>query len=138
MQVDIGGNHGGRGPAHARKDCPMLSGRLLHRQVLQIIGKDKGGDPPVAKRYAHRPVSNMTDLRRNGRRRYKRPGHVLEHRLQIKFLLVMGANGGSRLLSRDSQHWHVVQPCVVKTSEQVRSEEHTSELQSLMRISYAV
>src|SRR3546814_3255006 len=32
----------------------------------------------------------------------------------------MGANGGSRLLSRDSQHWHVVQPCVVKTSEQVR------------------
>src|SRR3546814_9411423 len=90
MQVDIGGNHGGRGPAHARKDCPMLSGRLLHRQVLQIIGEDKGGDPPVAKRYAHRPVSTMTDLRRNGRRRYKRTGHVLEHRLQIKFLLVMG------------------------------------------------
>src|SRR3546814_10788954 len=62
----------------------------------------------------------MTDLRRNGRRRYKRPGHVLEHRLQIKFLLVMGANGGSRLLSRDSQHWHVVKPAAEKPSKKFR------------------
>src|SRR3546814_13307400 len=104
MQVDIGGNHGGRGPAHARKDCPMLSGRLLHRQVLQIIGKDKGGDPPVAKRYEQRPVSNMTDLRWTGRRRSTSPGHVLEHRLQIKFIVVIGDNGGQRLRSRHSMH----------------------------------
>src|SRR3546814_12207181 len=32
----------------------------------------------------------------------------------------MGANRGPRLLSRDSQHRHVVQPRVVKTREQVR------------------
>src|SRR3546814_4994684 len=34
--------------------------------------------------------------------------------------------------------WNEAAPCNISLSRQARSEEHTSELQSLMRISYAV
>src|SRR3546814_1358743 len=50
-----------------------------------------------------------------------------------------GAFAVSRLLcSPESPTWPELQHFLAKGSVQTRSEEHTSELQSLMRISYAV
>src|SRR3546814_1274600 len=45
---------------------------------------------------------------------------------------------GRRLLLADARYWHAVGASAASTPWQTRSEEHTSELQSLMRISYAV
>src|SRR3546814_2149209 len=44
----------------------------------------------------------------------------------------------SRILSEMEQRWHKEQTEQARISRDERSEEHTSELQSLMRISYAV
>src|SRR3546814_8262912 len=42
------------------------------------------------------------------------------------------------VLARDIGHWLTVILAMVIANSRIRSEEHTSELQSLMRISYAV
>src|SRR3546814_2042901 len=55
--------------------------------------------------------------------------------LERRRLLVDGGAGGAR---RASEAERVVQRMQVPGIAVVRSEEHTSELQSLMRISYAV
>src|SRR3546814_3483991 len=61
-----------------------------------------------------------------------RLAEAVPHRLQRRALF------GGQILRID--HHHVGQPLVVEARriDRLRSEEHTSELQSLMRISYAV
>src|SRR3546814_2936685 len=51
---------------------------------------------------------------------------------------VLGAAVGLALTLTFEQGEAEQQPCEGRQAEQARSEEHTSELQSLMRISYAV
>src|SRR3546814_5495532 len=60
-----------------------------------------------------------------GKRPLQRPGEV-EHRI------------GERDRGRQIEPWHAPDPHRPRRCGTLRSEEHTSELQSLMRISYAV
>src|SRR3546814_6164817 len=48
----------------------------------------------------------------------------------------LGAGGGINVISLGAVHFHPIASPALPSA--VRSEEHTSELQSLMRISYAV
>src|SRR3546814_1534860 len=73
---------------------------------------------------------------------------VHEELVQLDILLGVGIKEVMELQAGDREHRNAVELRVVKAVEQMhaartgrreaRSEEHTSELQSLMRISYAV
>ncbi len=98
----------------------MLAGWFLVGQLLQVVGQDDGGHPPLSDGGADRPVDQVADLR--GRRGLldEGPGHVLEQALEVDLLLVVPSDGGAGLLAADGQHWHVVQARVVEAGDQVR------------------
>src|SRR3546814_9792808 len=73
--------------------------------------------------YAHRLVQRQSELRKDGRLPWLRP----DAKSQVTFRYVDGKPDEVNTVVRSTQH-----------APEIRSEEHTSELQSLMRISYAV
>src|SRR3546814_4441611 len=68
------------------------------------------------------------------------PVEDLHHLLDAEVAVVVGVAQarGQRLLVVEAQAFFVAAGDQVQAEAQARSEEHTSELQSLMRISYAV
>src|SRR3546814_7018634 len=92
---------------------PKMARRILGGpwdRPATVFGGLTFGGGPIANYMSHAIVSMVETLRREGR---------------YGFLF---ANGG---FATDNH-------CIVLGKEPIRSEEHTSELQSLMRISYAV
>src|SRR3546814_1163383 len=102
-------------PGADHRAVVTCTGQLLFQHGAgALIGRDhaKVGLPAPFRDRGHRDLDPRVDLRRIEARRDGRVGKV----------------HGLRLLADEKYARHVV----------VRSEEHTSELQSLMRISYAV
>ncbi len=98
----------------------MLAGRLLERQILQVVGQDDGGGPPFTQRNADGPVDQMADLRRRRGLFDEGAGDILHQALEIDFLLVVASEGGAGLLAADGQHRLVVEAGVVEAGDQVR------------------
>src|SRR3546814_6317136 len=73
--------------------------------------------------YAHRLVQRQSELRKDGRLPWLRP----DAKSQVTFRYIDGKPAEVDTVVLSTQH-----------APEIRSEEHTSELQSLMRISYAV
>ena len=71
-------------------------------------------------RDAHRPVDQMAHLRRHAGLFHESAGHVLEHRCQIEFLLIVPAERCPRLLAGDGHHRHVVHAGIVQAGDQMR------------------
>src|SRR3546814_3017189 len=90
-------------------------------------GGDRGGG--VVDRIGHEHVSGLHVLppRRGGLDADKRPHRLASMAKRTRDAARAGAHQG-----------RVFRPCVRGGCPDTRSEEHTSELQSLMRISYAV
>ncbi len=98
----------------------MFAGRLLVGQILQIVGQDDGGDPPLADGDADGPVDQVADLRGGGGLLDEGAGDVLHQALEVDLLLVVAPEGGARLLAADRQHRLVVEAGVVQAGDQVR------------------
>ena len=98
----------------------VLAGRVLVRHVLKVVGQDQRRDAPLRHRDADGAVDQVPHLPRNHGLLHEGAGHVLEHADKIQLLLVVGADRRPRLLSRDGEHRHVVQPGVVQARDQVR------------------
>src|SRR3546814_2547923 len=84
------------------------------------------------------------DLTRRQRRKFGNALGKFLQPLMFAYRTVHARAPRTSLRIGDMQHWPAVRPrlCLLdlrgQTQQQTRSEEHTSELQSLMRISYAV
>src|SRR3546814_4256689 len=82
------------------------------------------------------PRSTRTDTLFPYTTLFRSPMSLLDDRNGRLFILQSGLVDTQAPLTSDKTLFHSAQP--VGTSTRMRSEEHTSELQSLMRISYAV
>ncbi|OIQ65066.1 hypothetical protein GALL_533770 [mine drainage metagenome] len=98
----------------------MLPRRLFVFRLLQIVRQNHRGDPALTLGNADRPIDQVAHLRRHTGLHHERAGHVLEHALQVEFLLIVPTHRRPRLLSRNGHHRHVVHAGVVKAGDQVR------------------
>src|SRR3546814_6436877 len=76
--------------------------------------------------------------RRGGRRRHRHIAHVAGHGCGGRRLVGLGRNGSLRFLAARGGQGGEAEGNGQSYIGHGRSEEHTSELQSLMRLSYAV
>ena len=113
--------HGpGRREADARMQGAVLARRVLIRLVLKVVGKDERRHPALPERDADGAVDQVPDLRRLRRLLHKGAGDVLVQAGKVDFLLVVAAEGVSRLLARDREHRHVIEPRVVQPRDEMR------------------
>src|SRR3954453_16602740 len=89
-------------------------------KVLQIVWEDKRRHHALAKRNAHSAIDEMANLRRRRRLLHKGAGNILEHALQVEFLLVVPAKRIARLLTGDRQNRHVIHARVIKPGHEMR------------------
>ena len=85
------------GAVHSRR-------RLDGIHQLQVIRHDDAGDAALGLGDAHRPVDQLTNLRRLRRHMDVLAGDVLEQRDQIDLLLILAAERDARLLPDDRQY----------------------------------
>ncbi|MNX78780.1 hypothetical protein D3C86_1103870 [compost metagenome] len=97
----------------------MRPARRFILGVLQVIGQDDRGDATLAQRGAHRPVNQVSDLRGHRSLLHESTGDILEHRQQIKLLLVVTAKRCASLLADNRQDGHVIHPRIVEPGDQV-------------------
>src|SRR5579872_5257481 len=86
---------------------------------LQVIWEYQRGNPATALGYAHSPIHHVSYLCRRAGLTDELTSHVLEHGREVDFLLVVPTDRGTRLLTRNRQHRHVVHARVIQSRDQV-------------------
>ena len=106
--------------ADAGMQRAMGARRILVGFILKVAGQDQRGHRPPGQRNARGAVDEMPYLRGCRSLRDIGAGHVLEHRDQIEFLLVLPAQRAARLLAGDGKNRLMIQQRVVQAGDQVR------------------
>jgi len=104
----------------ARMRRAVLVRRRLVFEVLQVVRQDKRGYAPFGQRDAHGAIDHMPHLRRHARLLHVGARHILEHRREIDFLLIMRAERRARLLPDYREHRHVIHSRVIESRNQMR------------------
>lgn len=101
-------------------DRAVLARRFLVSLVLQIVGEYQRRHPGPSDGDADGAVDQMPYLGRCGGLLHEGAGHILEHRLQVEFLLIVAAHRGTRLLANDCKYRLVVHAGIVEAGDHVR------------------
>src|SRR3546814_8213313 len=110
-------------------------------ELLQHLAVELQGDRLLARQPAHRlgvgeiALVGELEVELVGRQRVRPEAAVLDVALELVRVRLAGAVAAAVLVAPAGQRADARRALVV---DDVRSEEHTSELQSLLRISYAV
>jgi len=97
----------------------MFMQRFFVRKILQIIWKNDAGDSTICSCNSYRPVDEVADLRRLSAHMNVVARNIFEQRHQINFLLVVAANGRSRLLTNDRDNGLMIHPRIVQAIQQM-------------------
>src|SRR3546814_5662288 len=103
-----------------------------------IGGHQPGGVAPLGSQPAILVLGMQDDRHRRGPMAFEQPVRLGREQREARPLLTLTVNSDEGENRLAGQRCPILPPCYRRPRPERRSEEHTSELQSLMRISYAV